>query len=303
GGEARVRGLLATTRSIGQPAVADVDLLVQLRAGQVAGEVGHVGADRVVVPAVEAEQLGTGVAEDVVHHAQARGELPVELRGLAALGVVVGPLLGAHAGVDRPLVLGPGVLQVEGLALALHRVRRGGGLDDAVVVHLAGRVARGAGELVRVQLGLRHLAVAVGVQGADEVRAVGGGGVADAAGVGQQAGNIAAGDRAGARPARADEVGEAHAGVGRGDGGVARAVRAGDDRVLEVLVLRVGHAALDGVGTEGGVQEVLQAQAELVAVALGDQRGAAAALLALGKAGRRVEVGDVVARLVLHRRD
>src|SRR5690606_13713234 len=71
----------------------------------------------------------------------------------------------------------------------------------------------------------------------------------------------------------------------------------------EVLVLRVGHAALDGVGTEGGVQEVLQAQAELVAVALGDQRGAAAALLAFGQASRRVEVGDVVARLVLHRRD
>src|SRR3546814_3762535 len=47
--EQGVRGLRATAGAEGQPLVADGDLLVEHRPGQVAGEVGHVGADRIVV--------------------------------------------------------------------------------------------------------------------------------------------------------------------------------------------------------------------------------------------------------------
>src|SRR3546814_9954881 len=75
-------------------------------------------------------------------------------------------------GIDRPLVQRPGVLDVERLALRRHRVRRRPGLPDAVVVHLPGRVARGAVELVGAEFVIGDGAIAVAVEQAHVVRAV-----------------------------------------------------------------------------------------------------------------------------------
>src|SRR3546814_1722508 len=92
------------------PAVAQEDLLVVHRARAGAGEVGHVVADRIVVATIEAPDLAAAVTHQVVDHAQPRRELPVEGEDLLAEGVEVAPLLGADAGIDRPLVQRPGVL-------------------------------------------------------------------------------------------------------------------------------------------------------------------------------------------------
>src|SRR5690606_6135645 len=134
--------------------------------------------------------------------------------------------------IDGPLVQRPGVLDVERLALGRHRVWRRSRLLDAVVVHLAGRVARGAVELVGAQFAVVDGAIAVGVEQADEVGAVRA--VLDGR---DDAGGIAGDDRTGAGPAGAGELVEGRTDVIDRDRAVERAVRAGISRVLGVVVV------------------------------------------------------------------
>src|SRR5690606_19443863 len=131
---------------------------------------------------------------------------------------------------------------VERLALGRHRVRRRSRLLDPVVVHLAGRVARRAVELVGAELFVADGAIAVAVEQAHEVRAVRA--VVDG---GDDAGGVAGDDRTGTGPAGAGELVEGRADVVDGDRTVDRAVRAGVARVLGVVVVGMGVTGLDGM--------------------------------------------------------
>src|SRR3546814_6433705 len=122
-------------------------------------------------------------------------------------------------------------------------------------MYLAGGVAGGSGELVRIDFVGLYDAVAVGIHLADEVGAVGTrrDRVGDAVDV--RACEI---DEAG--PVTADIIGEGHAGVVSRDRGVLRSLGAGESLVDLVGVLGIGVAELEGMRTEVGIQPVLGGQ-------------------------------------------
>src|SRR3546814_9104210 len=93
------------------------------------------------------------------------------------------------------------------------------------------------------------------------------------------AGGVAGDDRPVAGPAGAGELVDGRATVADRDRAVQRAVRTGITRILGVVVVTLDIARLVGVTAPGGVQPVLQAQAELFAVATGFGVGADAPLL------------------------
>ena len=133
--EERVLHRRAAARAVGHVLVErrDVDLLFDDRAGERAGEVGHVVADRVVVTAVERRQLVAAVAEEVVGRADARRELPREGVDVGAGRGEVLPPLGAQADVQRQPVERDLILDEEAEPLREGFLRAGGGLEVAVV--------------------------------------------------------------------------------------------------------------------------------------------------------------------------
>ena len=118
---------------------SDEDLLFDDRAGERAGEVRHVVADRVVVAAVVRRHLLAAVAVHVVHRAQARRELPVEGEDVLAGGGEVLPPLGAEAEVEGQPVERELVLHEEAEALRVQCPAARRGLEVAVVVDRAVR--------------------------------------------------------------------------------------------------------------------------------------------------------------------
>src|SRR3546814_6951353 len=132
-------------------------------------------------------------------------------------------------------------------------------------------------ELVGAEFVIGDGAIAVAVEQAHVVRAVRT--VVDGR---DDAGGVAGDDRPGAGPAGAGELVEGRATVADRDRAVERAVRTGITRILGVVVVTLDIARLEGVTAPGGVQPVLQAQAELVAVAPGFCVGAEAPLVEVG---------------------
>src|SRR3546814_19587641 len=105
------------------------------------------------------------------------------------------------------------------------------GLPDAVVVHLPGRVARGAVELVGAEFVIGDGAIAVAVEQAHVVRAVRT--VVDGR---EDAGGVARDDRPGAGPAGAGGLVEDRATAGARDPAVGGAARTGLTSNLGVVV-------------------------------------------------------------------
>src|SRR5690606_16624829 len=118
-----------------------------------ASEIGHVVTDWIVIPTIETPDLAATVAHEVIHHAQARRDFPVEGEDFLSERINMPPLLRMKTSVDRPLIQRPGILDIERLALGNHRVGCGLGLHDPIVVHLSRWIARGADKLVGTKFG------------------------------------------------------------------------------------------------------------------------------------------------------